>query len=85
MRERFRHPHGDGSDLVVHEMPGPHGSVWALVEDGRGAAGRSPVLLWEGVAASAAAGECARRLAERHGGQPAVWEALVRESLEPSF
>ena len=85
MRERFRHAHGGGVDLVIHELPGPSGSVWALVEDRPGGAGRSYTLLWEGAAASAAAEECARRLAERHGGQVAVWEALVRESLEPSF
>jgi len=85
MRERFRHAHRDGVDLVIHEIPGPGGSVWSLVEDGPSGARGAFTFLWEGDGASAAAGECARRLTERHGGHAAVWEALVREALEPSY
>ena len=74
-----------GRGSTSHEIPGPRGSIWMLIEDGPGASMRAYTLLWEGATAGGAAGECARRLAERHGGRIDVWQALVRESLEPSF
>lgn len=84
MRERFRYPWGDGFELLVAELPGPRGSVWALLEcraDRRG----TVAVLHEGTTAGAVVGECARRLAECHGGKSQSWEALVRESVEASF
>lgn len=85
MRERFRHTHGDGADLVINELPGPRGSVWALVEDGRMAGRPTTAILCQHVATNDVVVECARRLSLTQGGRVETWQAVVRESLEPSF
>lgn len=85
MRERFRHSQGDGSDLVIGEIPGPRGSVWALVRDAPRARGREEVMLYQAETADLVVSECVRLLVEQEGGRPEIWQAKVRESLEPSF
>nr|PZN61709.1 MAG: hypothetical protein DIU58_13535 [Sphaerobacter thermophilus] len=85
MRERFRHPQGDGTDLVIQEFPGTQGSIWALVRDSRGTTGSETVMLCQAATADEVVTECVRLLRAQHGGRPETWRAVVAESLEPSF
>lgn len=85
MRERFRYPYGDGTELVIHELPRPSGSIWALIEDGRQVGRPETAILCQNDVAGDVIIECARRLTEGQGGQTETWVAVVRESLEPSF
>lgn len=86
MRERFRHAQGDGTDLLIGEIPGPSGSVWALVESPAAtAAGRQGRILREGGDQADVVDDCAHRLTARLGGRVESWEAVIREAIEPSF
>lgn len=85
MRERFRHPQGDGIDLVIQEFPGSRGSSWVLVRDVQGTSGHETVMLCQGATADEVVAECVRLLSAHHGGRPETWHAVVAEVLEPSF
>lgn len=85
MRERFRHPQGNGNDLLIGEFPSPTGSVWALVESPLPATGGTGSIICEGASPTLVITECAQRLTARFGGRPASWEAVIRETMEPTF
>lgn len=42
-------------------------------------------MLYQAETADLVVSECVRLLVEQEGGRPEIWQAKVRESLEPSF